>query len=140
MENTDYDGGNLCEYKTCKHAANAEECCAICHSTPNCVGASLYQGICYTKGDTSKPVAKSGCTAIPAPRPSAPPIDVGRCKACPALQTFDDPQFRQNCPDQGRFQWIKDLIAKGCNQDWTLGPGTYYIDRQYLLPCGVHVK
>jgi len=67
-------------------------------------------------------------------------MDVEKCDICPSLQTFDDPQFHQNCPDQARFQWIKDLIKKGCNQVWKLEAKTYYIDRQYLLPCGVQVE
>lgn len=76
----------------------------------------------------------------PSPPAPVPPILVGRCEICPALQTFDDPQFHQNCDDQDRFQWIKDLINKGCNQVWQLEAKTYYMDRQYLLPCGVQVK
>merc|ERR1719183_1154957 len=82
-----------------------------------------------------------GPTPIPAPTPAPPPL--GKCNVCPPVQTFtetDPSACRQNCPDQDRFQWIKDLISKGCNQVWRLEAKTYYIDRQYLLPCGVQVQ
>lgn len=71
VENIDYQGGSLCDYKDCETAASAEECCAICHSTSDCVAASLFEGLCYTKSDMSKPVYKSGCMGIPMSQPDS---------------------------------------------------------------------
>eukprot|EP00441_Pelagodinium_beii_P019748 CAMPEP_0197653802 /NCGR_PEP_ID=MMETSP1338-20131121/37182_1 /TAXON_ID=43686 ORGANISM="Pelagodinium beii, Strain RCC1491" /NCGR_SAMPLE_ID=MMETSP1338 /ASSEMBLY_ACC=CAM_ASM_000754 /LENGTH=469 /DNA_ID=CAMNT_0043229047 /DNA_START=78 /DNA_END=1484 /DNA_ORIENTATION=- len=101
-----------------------------------CPAAVLLRG-CETAPDDNNPVEATQMTIVPEP--------LGWCEICPELQSFEEsnesePQCRQKCPEQERFQWIKDLIKGGCNQVWELEAKTYYIDRQYLLPCGVRIK
>jgi len=132
------------------------DCKAACQSKADCEGI-VMKATCdasaavkcwrYRKIDLAKCDRiggynlwlKTPSEPLPMPSPSGP-RPRATCTPCPKLQTFDDPSHRQNCPNQERFQWIKDLIKKGCNQVWNLEAKTYYVDRQYLLPCGVTVK
>lgn len=129
-------------------ALTLADCQALCQVSATCEGIAMEASCnsaakvrCWRYKDiTLSKCELGGSYNLWLKAPSPPPRPAATCTPCPALQTFDDASYRQNCPDQERFQWIKDLIKKGCNQVWNLEAKTYLMDRQYLLPCGVTVK
>jgi hypothetical protein len=49
------------------------------------------------------------------------------------------PLASSSTPRDPRFAWIAAIESGPQNTVWTLGPRTYYIDRQYQLPNGTHI-